>query len=79
MLMFVVLGIIFIGIGYGFLTKNKENLLAEEDLLRELLQKKYHIRLTPETLAFLLIKILHQINDQEKEQAYQKLKKSWFL
>jgi HJR/Mrr/RecB family endonuclease len=58
-----------------YIKKNKENLFEDQDLLKDLLQTKYHILLIPRALPFLLINIKKLVDEQEEQKAYQHFKK----
>lgn len=58
-----------------YVQKNNDNLYEDQELLKELLQTKYHIPLFPGALPLILTIIKKQVEEKEEKKAYQRFKK----
>jgi hypothetical protein len=58
-----------------YIKKNKDNLDEELDLLKELIQTKYHLLLLSEALRLILKNTKKLLDEQEENKAYQEFKK----
>ncbi|VVB62000.1 Restriction endonuclease [uncultured archaeon] len=60
----------------NYIQKNKDDIFEDQDLLKELLHTKYHIRLVPGAISAILLSIKKQVEEKEQNKAYQRFKKN---